>query len=114
MRMKAFGAKLEDSTAAADHAGLSIGGSARLRTNPPPIAAPTLRKSRRSRGGADELLDIVSPRSRDHGSVNGSTDALVCSAAADVAGHRGVNIGIGWLRCGHQQRSCRHDLARLA
>jgi hypothetical protein len=46
--------------------------------------------------------------------MNGSTDALICSATADIPRHRRVNIGIAGLRRGHQQRSRGHDLARLA
>lgn len=46
--------------------------------------------------------------------MNGSTDALICSATTDIASHRGVNFGIAGLRRSHQQRSRRHDLTRLA
>src|SRR5262245_60113272 len=41
-------------------------------------------------------------------------NAQIRPAAADVAGHRGVDIGIGRMRSARQQRGGGHDLARLA
>src|SRR5262249_11654777 len=41
-------------------------------------------------------------------------NAQIRPAAADVAGHRGVDIGIGRMGIARQQRGGGHDLARLA
>src|SRR5260221_991262 len=41
-------------------------------------------------------------------------DAHVRCAAADVAGHRGVDVGVGRLLLGHQQRGGGHHLPGLA
>src|SRR5260370_40678605 len=46
--------------------------------------------------------------------LDGRADSRVGAAAADVAGHRGVDVRIGGLRLLRQERRGRHDLARLA
>ena len=46
--------------------------------------------------------------------LDGGADAHVGAAAADVAGHRGVDVGIVGIGRGCEQRRRRHDLARLA
>src|SRR5215469_2366763 len=48
------------------------------------------------------------------GAVNGFADALVSAAAADVAAHAVVDVGIGGIRFLSEQGSGRHDLAALA
>src|SRR5580765_4747190 len=48
------------------------------------------------------------------GTVDGASDAWIGSAAADVAGHGFVNIGIGWFGILFQQNRGAHDLAGLA
>jgi hypothetical protein len=48
------------------------------------------------------------------GALDRLADAHIGAAAADIAGHCGIDIGIvGIGRCG-QERRCRHDLPRLA
>src|SRR5712675_474553 len=105
MRMKAFGANAGD-VAAAAKAGRSPSGRARLMTRPPPTAAPALRKLRRSSRIGRLPLGC--------GAVDRSANALVRAAAADVAGHGCVDVGIARLRGGGEQRRGRHDLPRLA
>src|SRR5256885_2620332 len=39
------------------------------------------------------------------------TDAWIGTAAADIAGHRTVDVRIARLRVGGDERGCRHDLA---
>src|SRR5689334_16011792 len=46
--------------------------------------------------------------------MNGGADALIRAAAADVAGHRIVDVLIGGLRFLRQQGRRRHDLSGLA
>src|SRR6185369_3222246 len=46
--------------------------------------------------------------------VNRRANALVGRATTDVARHRVVNVGVAWLGLCFEQRSCRHDLSRLA
>src|SRR4051812_46031716 len=46
--------------------------------------------------------------------LDGFLDALVGAAAADVAAHRGIDVGIGWVGVLAEQGTGRHDLARLA
>src|SRR5512146_1773997 len=48
------------------------------------------------------------------GAVDGRADARVGAAAADVAGHRLVDVGVARVRLGLEQRHRAHDLARLA
>src|SRR5712691_2951745 len=105
IRMKAFGANVSGAAAAAK-TGRKAGGSARLMTRPPPAAAPALRKLRRSSRIGRALPGC--------GAVDCGADALIGAAAADVAGHRGIDVGIARLRRGGEQRRGRHDLPRLA
>src|SRR6266568_1664770 len=46
--------------------------------------------------------------------MNRFTDTRVGSAATDVAGHRVIDILIGWLRLLAQQDGCTHELSGLA
>src|SRR6266852_8556649 len=112
MPMKAFGAKRDDAPACAE-AEPNTDGKATLRMRPPPKAALALRKLRRPTKGASELLDMVDPRSAS-GTMNSGADARVGATAADIAGHGGINIGIGRLQLVVQQRRSRHDLPGLA
>src|ERR1043165_7084677 len=41
-------------------------------------------------------------------------DAHVSPAAADVAGHRIIDVGVRWTRIAGEQRRGGHDLPRLA
>src|SRR5688572_23664807 len=45
---------------------------------------------------------------------DGGPDTLICAAAADVAGHRGVDVRVRRPRLLLEQRGGRHDLAGLA
>src|SRR5437879_10197887 len=110
MRMKAFGAKPGDAAAAAQ-AGRTTGGTAKVRTRPPPKAAPALRKPRRSSRGVGKLSGMVDPPS-GHGAVDRCADALISAAATDIAGHGSVDLGVARLRRAGEQRRRRHDLAR--
>src|SRR5690242_76067 len=46
--------------------------------------------------------------------LDGGGDALIAAAAADVAAHRVVDLGLGRVLRRGQQRSGLHDLAGLA
>lgn len=45
---------------------------------------------------------------------DGGADTLIGAAAANVTGHRRIDIGIARVRIVGEQRGRRHDLARLA
>src|SRR6266850_940501 len=96
MRMNAFGANTAADAAAA--------GQARSTMSPPLTAAAALRKLRR----LSRIARLL------NGAVDRGADALVRAAAADVARHRGVDVGVGWLRRRREQRRGGHDLSRLA
>src|SRR5271155_3193731 len=91
-------------------------------------AAAVLRKSRRCRTGAvvmawtSEILEnferelgrgICFSRRCCCGAMNGSANALVGAATADVAAHGVVNVGIGGVGFFGGQRDRGHDLAGL-
>src|SRR3984893_770568 len=118
IRMKAFGAHAVDLVGCA-HAGRSASGSAKLITSPPPPSTPTFRNVRRSRLTECERSDMsLTPAdvlaTSDRRAVNGGPNALIRAASADIAAHRGIEVGIAWLRGVGQQRRGRHDLTRLA
>jgi len=46
--------------------------------------------------------------------MDGGADARIGAAAADIAAHGGIDIGIGRFFIGSEQGRRRHDLARLA
>src|SRR5271154_1414542 len=48
------------------------------------------------------------------GAMDGSADALVGAATADVSAHEVVDVGVGRLRLFCEQRDCGHNLSRLA
>src|SRR4029077_4420153 len=48
------------------------------------------------------------------GAVNGGANSLIGAAAADIACHGGIDLGIGGLGGLCEQRGRRHDLSRLA
>src|SRR5215831_16189508 len=100
MRMKALGAK--PSAAAARR---SAGGRLMLSRRPPPAAALACRSLRR------EKAVMVSLPSALGSVLDRGTDAAVGAAAADVAGHRRVDVGVGRLGGVGEQRCRRHDLA---
>src|SRR3989449_10190217 len=97
MRMKALGAN-----------GPSFrtrGGSVKPRSRPPPTAAPAWRKVRRE---SSRRMSSASSRMFDRGA-----DARVGAAAADVAPQRRVDVGVGRVRLGREERGGGHDLAGL-
>src|SRR6267378_3872432 len=72
---------------------------------PPPMALVAVRKCRRF---------ISRLRFRDAGSLlDGSANTRIGAAAADVAGHGAVDVGIARLGVCGEQRARRHDLPRL-
>src|SRR5467141_2434370 len=46
--------------------------------------------------------------------TNRTVNPLISTAPADVAGHGGVNVGVGRIRMLRQQRGCGHQLPGLA
>src|SRR5262249_21012678 len=101
-------------------------GSRRLSMKPPPAAAPACRKPRRERPVMDagpEAAPASGRRARVmsaslpvrlRGLLDGLADPQIGPAAADVAGHRTVDVGVGRMRVLGEQRRRRHDLAGLA
>src|ERR1051325_4407169 len=96
-RMKALGSKVEGGGA----------GRSKPSSSPPPPAALTLRNSRRDTPGWRTT-------SACRRSFDGGADAPIGAAATDVPRHRGVDIGVGRMRLGREQRRGGHDLTRLA
>src|SRR5689334_2542095 len=103
MRTKAFG------TNGLPPAAPAANGRLRLSARPPPVATPARMKWRRERS-----LMSASLRVRLGGLLDGRADAAVRAAAADVAGHRVVDVGVGRMGVARQQGRRRHDLAGLA
>src|SRR5260221_8295051 len=81
-------------------------GRLRLSIRPPPAAVPECRKLRRERVVMSASLGLGL-----RGVLDRVADAAVGPAAADVAGHRRVDVGVGRLGGLRQQRRGRHDLA---
>jgi len=46
--------------------------------------------------------------------VNGGPNTLIGATSAHIAGHRGIDVGVAWLRRAGKQCRCRHDLTGLA
>jgi hypothetical protein len=59
------------------------------------------------------LNDIGRMRRHRCGAVYSFPDSLIGSTTADIAGHRAVDIGVGWIRRFCQQSSGRHYLTGL-
>src|SRR5260221_1916262 len=104
MRRKAFGAK---GALVVSVSRISPrAGNPKPSSKPPPSALVAVRKSRRFMsnlrlGNASRLLD-------------GGADAWIGAAAADIPGHRAVDVRIARLGSGGEQRACPDDLDRLA
>src|SRR5208283_540229 len=123
MRTKALGAKPSVEAASASR---FASGRYRLNSRPPPPAAPACRNFRREIAlaagarpgptgklkGFGNTLDSLSLRMRCV--LDGLANADIGATATDIAGHRGVDLGIGWIRVARQERRRRHDLTRLA
>src|SRR5258706_5591184 len=85
------------------------GGRRRPRARPPPTAAvPTMNERRVTFG-----FSLMASPSGLRGRVNRLAHFLERAAAADV-GHRGVDVRVGGLGLGLEQRRSRHDHAALA
>src|ERR1700730_5435769 len=92
--------------------------------SPPPKAMPAFRTALRSTpGDTSSLNSRLRPITRflDGGNsrslcrlFDGGTNALIGAAAANVCGHRRVDINVAGVGISCQQRRRRHDLARLA
>src|SRR5262245_9127161 len=103
-RMKALGANVPACAPAAAPAT----GTRKPSTKPAAAAAP--RKSRRV-SSTEISATALTIRRR---ALDGLADAHVGPAAADVAGHGRVDVGIAGLRRGVEQGRRGHDLARRA
>src|SRR6267142_2399939 len=75
--------------------------------SPPPSAALALRNCRRERS-------TVMSGPFLGGVLDSLADSDIRAAAADVSRHGGVDVAIGRVRLGGEQRRCGHDLAGLA
>src|SRR5215475_11259664 len=112
MRMKAFGANSSDPAAS-----LRASGRLKLKTSPPPAAALAARKLRRDRLASEAIRSRIMSASllvRQRGELDRLADANISSAAANVAAHGVVDIGIGRMRVACEKRRGRHDLSGLA
>src|SRR6266704_5071105 len=100
MRMKALGV---NAAAAAPIEGPVL----KPMRSPPPSAALALRNCRRERSivMSCPLLGRV---------LNSRADSHISTAAADVPRHGGVDVAIGRVGVGREQRRGGHDLAGLA
>src|SRR5712691_3652966 len=85
-------------------------GSTTASTRPPPATAPVFRKSRRESVSRRSMSGPLPARRH----VDGGPDARIRAAAADVAGHGLVDVGVAGIRLVAEQRGRAHDLARLA
>src|ERR1700756_3392898 len=98
-------------------------------TSAAPPAAPVFRNSRRFRTGAVVMthLEFFSEHGKvwssgglgfasrcTGGAMDGFANALIGTAAADVAAHEVVDIGVGGMGLLGQQGDCGHNLAGLA
>src|SRR6266436_6038974 len=122
--MKAFGAK---PSAPAASASPVANGRLRLSIRPPPAAAPARSNLRRERPFADGDRPVPAAREARRSKImSASLSARLCGlldrfanadigpTAADVAGHRVVDIGIRRMWVARKERRRGHDLARLA
>src|SRR5687767_11863799 len=82
---------------------------------PPPASAVTRRKERRSIAVCVMTTSLSTRRRRgDLGrALDAFADPQIGTAAADVAIHRGIDLYVGWLVVGAEQRGGRHNLAGL-
>ena len=107
MRTNAFGASAAAAAAAARRAGGVNADHGRAGSR------RAVQDAALAEGSGGQRASHGQPSRRLRGLVNGGADARVGGAAADVAGHGGVDVGVrrpGRLR---QQRDRRHDLAGL-
>src|SRR6266436_2662862 len=122
--MKAFGAK---PSAPAASASPVANGRLRLSIRPPPAAAPARSNLRRERPFADGDRPVPAARearrskimsaslsARSCGLLDRFANADIGPTAADVTGHRVVDIGIRRMWVAGKERRSGHDLSRLA
>src|ERR1700719_2693867 len=94
-------------------------------TSAAPAEAPDFKKSRRFTTDAVAMTYLCSTGEKQRlgrlrfaglggGAMDGLADALVGSAAADVAAHEVIDIGVGRVGLLGEQRDCGHDLSGLA
>src|SRR5690348_7131469 len=114
MRMKALGTNDASALAAAADAPIERGLTNPI-SRPPPRAALALRKPRRETSTRSRA--ISAPRLVVAGAFGRALDALsdahVGAAAADVPGHRRIDVAVGRVGLGGEQRRRGHDLSRL-
>src|SRR5882762_7869765 len=103
MRMKALGVNVAPAAPSAVRAAPVL----KPIRSPPPSAALALRNCRRERS-------TVMSGPFLGGVLDSLANSDIRAAAADVSGHGGVDIAIGRVRLGGEQRRRRHDLAGLA
>src|SRR5215831_15036415 len=116
MRMKALGANLSCVRSGGCSGSFTArAGTWKPSTNTP--ASPPCRSTRRERersSCADEYIGSLLCPAVTRGALDRLADADIGAAAADIACHGRVDVGIVGMRCGSEQCGCRHDLARLA
>src|SRR5882672_2416125 len=110
MRMKALGVNAELEAPWAALASPIEGPRVNPISMPPPSDAPALRNWRRVVMSAAFLV----VRHYTRRVLDSFADSHVGTAATDVPRHGGVDIAIGRVRLGGEQRCRGHDLARLA
>src|SRR2546430_13391482 len=88
---------------------LRLGNPAATPRRPPPGPSRTPVERRWSWSGP-----LPTDRSTLGRLVDRGADPFVGAAAADVARHRGVDVGVGGVGVAREQRGGGHDLARLA
>src|SRR5258707_13266668 len=84
------------------------------------MAGPVLKRIRRlppnaalvTRNWRREVISSLLLSARR--ALDSLADSHISAAAADVPGHRGVDVAIGGIGLRGEQRRCRHDLAGLA
>src|SRR6266478_6812777 len=103
MRMKAFGVNAAPAAPSAEWAAPVL----KPIRSPPPSAALALRNCRRERSTvmSGPFLGRV---------LDSLADSHISAAATDVPRHGGVDIAVGRVRLGGEQRRRGHDLAGLA
>src|ERR1700733_14965376 len=114
MRMKAFGANLPSVVSGACSGSFAARtGREKARVNP--AANPPLSRARRD-GTCAMFSDPCIAASLDfaRGAFDRFADTDIGAAAADIPGHRCVDIGVVGLRRSGEQSCRRHDLAGLA
>src|SRR6266853_4130783 len=103
MRMKAFGVNAAPAAPSAEWAAPVL----KPIRSPPPSAALALRNCRRERSTAMSGPFLG-------GVLDSLADSHISAAAADVPRHCGVDVAIGRVGLGGEQRRRGHDLAGLA